>query len=166
MSASPPYTISYKRKHPRLEQDACTGGVNQRFDPDKLPDDIDQLKQMCFDLQLENDLMKGVVEIIKKDHSVDLKKLTNTEKTLLIDGLRPTYSLICLANRSAISLPSYCYARASLRKSDKYEAVRAVLREEFAAVGRSRGYRFLHARLCQRSDVLHVNEKKVRELMR
>lgn len=45
-------------------------------------------------------MMREVVEVVKKDPGADLRRLSNREKTLLIDRLRPAYSL-----RSMTCLP-------------------------------------------------------------
>ena len=48
---------------------------------------------MVRELRMENDLMREVVELVKKDPGADPSSLTNREKAALIDALRGTYSL-------------------------------------------------------------------------
>jgi hypothetical protein len=47
-------------------------------------------------LRLEQDLPKKVNEISKKDTGINRQLLNNREKTLLVDALRQTYTLVDL----------------------------------------------------------------------
>ena len=55
-------------------------------------DDAEALRRRVEELELENALMREVVEVAEKDLGADLRRLSNREKTLLIDRLRPAYS--------------------------------------------------------------------------
>lgn len=134
-----------------------------RADAGSLPDDAGELKRMVLELQLENDLMRQVVELLKKDPGVDPARLSNREKAQVIDAMRGTYSLSCLASRLGIAASSYHYARAAAAAPDKWAEARAAVVEEFEGAGRSRGYRYVHRRLAERG--IACGERKVRELM-
>ena len=56
-------------------------------------DDVEALRRRVEELELENALMREVVEVVKKDPGADLRRLSNREKTLPVDRLRPTCSL-------------------------------------------------------------------------
>lgn len=43
-------------------------------------------------MELEDALMREVVEVVKKDPGADLRCLSDREKTLPVDRLRPAYS--------------------------------------------------------------------------
>ena len=60
-------------------------------------DDVEALRRRVEELELENALMREVVEVVKKDPGADLRRLSNREKTMLIDRLRPRYSLRSMA---------------------------------------------------------------------
>ena len=60
-------------------------------------DDTETLRRRVEELELENALMREVAEAVKKDPGANLRRLSNREKTLLIDRLRPTYSLSSMA---------------------------------------------------------------------
>ena len=68
--------------------------------------------------------MREVVEVVKKDPGADLRRLSNREKTLLIDRLRPAYSLSSMTCLLAIAPSSYHYHHARLGV-DKYAGLRA-----------------------------------------
>lgn len=129
-----------------------------------LPDDPEELKRMVRELRMENDLMREVVELVKKDPGADPSSLTNREKAALIDALRGTYSLSSLTSRLAIPPSSYYYARRAAAAPDRWAEARAALAEEFEAVGGSRGYRYLRMRLAARG--IACGERTVRRLMR
>lgn len=44
-------------------------------------------------MELEDALMREVVEVAEKDPGADLRRLSDREKTLPVDRLRPAYSL-------------------------------------------------------------------------
>jgi transposase-like protein len=67
-----------------------------------LPDDPAELKRMVLDLQLENDLMRAVVEVVKKDLGADPSGLTAEEKARVALALRGTCSVTSLASRETM----------------------------------------------------------------
>ena len=91
-------------------------------------------------LELENDILRGVVEVLKAARP---RALTNGEKTLVIEHLRRTtdHSLRELTDSLRISKSSYEYQRASIARGDKYARVRRRIVEIFEAANRTRGYR-------------------------
>ncbi len=85
--------VEARRKRPRRRPAAP---VEQGEDPVDLSaaddDDAEALRRRVEELELENALMREVVEVVKKDPGADLRRLSNREKTLLIDRLRPAHS--------------------------------------------------------------------------
>lgn len=116
-------------------------------------------------LQLENDVLRGVVELLKAEGP---SGLTNREKALVIDRLRQTtdHSLRDLTASLRISKSSYEYQRAAIARADKYAAVREKVTEVFEGANRSRGYRYVTHRLRELEDPIVVSEKVVRRIMR
>lgn len=55
-------------------------------------DDAEALRRGAEELGLEDALMREVAEVAGKDPGADPRRLSNREKTLLIDRLRPAYS--------------------------------------------------------------------------
>ena len=55
-------------------------------------DDAEALRRRVEEPEPGNALMREVVEVAEKDPGADLRRLSNGEKTLLIDRLRPAYS--------------------------------------------------------------------------
>ena len=122
-------------------------------------DDAEALRRRVEELELENALMREVVEVVKKDPGADLRRLSNREKTLLIDRLRPAYSLSSMTCLLAIAPSSYHYHHARLGV-DKYAGLRAEVAGAFAASKGRYGYRRIKAVLKT-----GVSEKVIRRIM-
>ena len=78
-------------------------------DKDELMMELESLKRQVYRLQLELDILQKAAELVKKDQGIDLRKMTNREKTMVIDDLREKYPLNELLTVVAISKSSYFY---------------------------------------------------------
>ncbi len=116
-------------------------------------------------LELENDILRGVVEVLK---AASLDALTNREKTLVIEHLRQTtgHALKDLTASLRISKSSYEYQRAALARPDKYAGLRSKIADIFEGASRSRGYRYVTHELRELEEPIVVSEKVVRRIMR
>ena len=56
-------------------------------------DELDALKQKMHDMQLEMDILKETIAVLKKDPGINLDPLKNREKVVIIDALQQKYSL-------------------------------------------------------------------------
>jgi hypothetical protein len=108
---------------------------------------LEALKGELRRLQLEHDLLKKANEIIKKDLGVNLQLLTNREKTMLVDALRPAHAVKELLAALDLARSSYFYHRGQIRLGDRYVDVRRTLSEIFERNRRCYGYRRMHASL-------------------
>jgi putative transposase len=125
---------------------------------------LEALKGELRRLQLEYDLLKKANEIIKKDLGVHLQLLTNREKTMLVDALRPSHAVKELLAALELARSSYFYHRSRIRLGDRYVDVRRTLSEIFERNRRCYGYRRMHASL--RRMCISLSEKVVRRLMK
>ena len=135
-------------------------------DPDKaqVEQQLEALKGELRRLQLEHDLLKKANEILKKDLGVNLQLLTNREKTMLIDALRPTHAVKELLAALGLARSSYFYHRGQIRLGDRHVDLRRTLAEIFERNRRCYGYRRMHASL--RRMCICLSEKVVRRLMK
>ena len=62
-------------------------------DRDALLSEVESLKSQIHRLKLEKAILEGTVDIVKKDPGVDLKRLTNKEKAILVGTLKNEYPL-------------------------------------------------------------------------
>lgn len=122
-------------------------------------DDTETLRRRVEELELENALMREVAEVVKKDPGANLRRLSNREKTLLIDRLRPAYSLNSMICLLGIAPSSYHYHHTRLGV-DKYSGFRTEVAEAFAASKGRYGYRRIKAMLRT-----GVSEKMIRRIM-
>ena len=128
-----------------------------------LESEAESLKEQIRRLKMERGILEGTVEIVKKDPGADPGNLTNMEKTLLIDALRPTYRLIELREYLCISKSSYFYCRLALCRDDKYAEARSLIARLFDENGRCYGYRRMHSLLGR--EGMTISEKVVRRIM-
>lgn len=140
---------------------------------DELLGEIDSLREKIAELEaearfhkMEVAVWKGAAELVKKDPGIDPKRLTNKEKTILIDALKTTFPLNELLGYLRLARSSYYYQEKALCSPDKYALLRALVREEFEAEGGARGHRTVWARLRKREDPIVVSEKVVLRIMK
>ena len=87
-------------------------------------DEINQLKSQIQDMQLEIDILKETINVLKKDPDIDQSALSNREKAVIIDVLKNRYSLPLLLQKLQLSKSSYYYQEQSLQKEDRYTLLR------------------------------------------
>lgn len=66
-------------------------------------DEINQLKAQMQDMQLEIDILKETINVLKKDPDIDQSALSNREKAVIIDVLKNRYSLPLLLQKLQLS---------------------------------------------------------------
>lgn len=76
--------------------------------PAEPPSELGALRARCEELELENAILAGTIEILKKDPGADLSALTAAERAALAESLRPRFGLPRVL--AALSLPrsTYC----------------------------------------------------------
>lgn len=126
--------------------------------------DTAEMAARIKDLELENDILKQTIEILKKDQGIDLLKLKNREKTMIVDALRNKYSLSLLLKKLEISKSSYSYQHKIQQLPYKYEDIKTRIVELFNENKERYGYRRIHALL--RKENIIISEKIVRQIMR
>lgn len=149
----------------------ATALMNASDDPrGKLPEgesasfaEMEKLKSQMQDMQLEIDILKETLEVLKKDPGVDMTTLRNHEKAVIVDALRNGYALPILLQKLKLSRSSCYYQRKQTLYPDKYEALRCHIKVLFATNSGRYGYRRIHTWLA-REDI-HISEKIVRRIM-
>jgi transposase InsO family protein/transposase-like protein len=143
---------------------------NKNIKPDSLTEgklsstsEIEQLQAQMFNMQMEIDILKETINVLKKDPGVDLTVLKNREKVVIIDALKNKYSLPVLLNRLNLSKSSYYYQETAKNKEDKYIEVRKRILELFNENKGRYGYRRIYG-LLKRENIT-VSEKVIRRIM-
>lgn len=75
------------------------------------PQDISELQEQIKQLQMEVDVLKEALNLLKKDPSINITDLKNREKAVVIDSLKDKYSLPLLLKVLHIAKSSYYYQR-------------------------------------------------------
>ena len=127
-------------------------------------DELEALRTQIRELQLEVDVLKETIEVLKKDPGADLAGLKNREKAVIIGALGKKYALPTLLAYFNMARSSYYYQKASLSKPDKYMRYREKIKSLFRENRGVYGYRRLHQALKQEGIIL--SEKVVRQIMK
>lgn len=123
------------------------------------------LEEKIRQLELENDILRGTVEVLK---GASLGNLSNKEKAILIEWLRQNtdHRLRELTDFLRISKSSYEYWKVHMDDADVRGEIADDVERIFREEGRSaRGYRFVHAVLVGERGA-PISEKIVRDVMR
>ena len=110
----------------KLEEETVIG-------TDSSPNEIEQLKSKMQDMQLEIDILKETINVLKKDPDIDLSALSNREKAVIIDVLKARYSLPLLLEKMQLSKSSYRRIHALLKRENviiSEKIVRRIMKEE------------------------------------
>ena len=115
-------------------------------------------------LGLRRAILEGTVELLGKDRSADPKMLTNREKTVLVESLRPAHKLNVLLDAVGMAKSGYRYQRSALARPDKYANLRIRIAEIFHESDGRYGCRRAHAAL--KAEEVVVSEKVVCRIMK
>ena len=72
-------------------------------EPAEPPSELEELRRRCGELELENAILRGTVDILKKDPGADPSDLTRAERAALAESLRAEFGLARVL--AALSLP-------------------------------------------------------------
>ena len=125
--------------------------------------EVEKLKAQMLEMQMEIDILKETINVLKKDPGIDQAALSNREKAVIIDALKTEYSLPHLLKKLHLSKSSYYYQEKVISQPDKYFSLRIHIKELFAKNKNRYGYRRIHA-LLKREGII-VSEKIVRRIM-
>lgn len=111
----------YNWKNQQLGREAPASMARHRnlpspTDLEDLESELGELRRNALRLQLEHDLLQKANELLKKDLGIDLWRLTNWEKTQLVDALRQIHALPGLLARLDLARSSYFYHRVTVTK--------------------------------------------------
>ena len=127
-------------------------------------EEINELRSKIQDMQMEIDILKETIKVLKKDPGVSMTILKNSEKVVIVDALKNRYSLPLLLDRLALPKSSYYYQKSSIKKRDKYAETRHRIITIFNENKNCYGYHSVHA-VMQKENLI-VSEKIVRRIMR
>lgn len=123
-----------------------------------------QLQADIEKLRMQKDILEQCALIIKKGRDVDPTRLSNREKTHVINVLRNRYPLKTLLFELALAKSSYCYQNSALARPDKYAVLRENIKHLFDENLGRYGYRRIWW-LLKRQGIC-ISEKVIRRLMK
>ena len=101
-----------------------TANINVNPNDITSAEDINELKAQMLDLQMEIDILKETINVLKKAPGIDQTALTNQEKAVIIDALKNKYSLPNLLKKLNLAKSSYYYQEKNIYAEDKYSDLR------------------------------------------
>ena len=113
---------------------------------------------------MEVDVLKETLNILKKDQGVNVAKLKNREKAVVIDAVKDKYPLPQLLKCLCMSKISYYYQKSVMTQNDKYKELGKQIRTIFHNNRNCYGYRRIHGEL--KNMKITVSEKVVRRIMK
>ncbi len=125
---------------------------------------IEDLKAQMVEMQMEIDVLKETIEVLKKDPGVNMESLKNKEKTVVVDALREKYPLSRLLDVLHLSKSSYYYQKSIENQTDKYICIRKRIIEIFHENNKRYGYRRIYGILLKEGII--VSEKVIRRIMK
>lgn len=138
---------------------------NIDFNAESVPKaEISDLQDQIKQLQMEVDVLKEALNLLKKDPGINITKLKNREKAVVIDAVKDKYPLPQLLKFLRIAKSSYYYQENVMKQPDKYYELRIRIKEIFRECRNCYGYRRIHEELKKLGST--VSEKIVRRIMK
>lgn len=126
--------------------------------------ELDELNAKIQDMQLEIDILKETIEVLKKDPGISKAPLKNREKAVIVDALKGKYPLPALQEKLKMAKSSYYYQRTRVSFSAKHEDDRRAIAAIFHDNKQRYGYRRIKMVLNRGGYIL--SEKVIRRIMR
>ena len=126
--------------------------------------EIDELKTKIQDMQLELDILKETIDVLKKDPGINKSPLSNGEKAVIADALKTKYPLPVLLKKLRMAKSSYYYQKKRFCFAEKHKDDCRVVTSIFRNNKERYGYRRIKVILNREGYVL--SEKVIRRIMR
>lgn len=135
--------------------------------PEVLPDDPQELKKIINDLQLDNAILREVLDVLKVAQAIEDKPVANKVKTEVVARLEKDFGAQKTCTRMGLARSSYYYHYERLTDpAIENSTLKTDVEQAFRVDGQSaRGYRFVYSRLAQKYGN-PVSEKRIRHIMR
>ena len=93
--------------------------------------DISELQDQIKQLQMEVDILKEALGLLKKDQGINMMKLKNHEKVVVIDAVEDKYPLHQRLKCLCMAKSSYYYQKSVMKRPDKYAKIRIQIKMIF-----------------------------------
>ena len=126
--------------------------------------DISELQDQIKQLQMEVDILKEALGLLKKDQGINMMKLKNHEKVVVIDAVEDKYPLQQRLKCLCMAKSSYYYQKSVMKHPDQYAKIRVQIKMIFQKNRNCYGYRCIYEEL--KKIGVTVSEKIVRRIMK
>ena len=113
---------------------------------------------------MEVDILKEALGLLKKDQGINMMKLKNHEKVVVIDAVEDKYPLHQRLKCLCMAKSSYYYQKSVMKRPDKYAKIRVQIKMIFQKNRNCYGYRRIYEEL--KKIGVTVSEKIVRRIMK
>lgn len=127
------------------------------------PPEMQHMQDQIKEMQLEIDILKETMDVLKKDPGIDQTALKNSEKAVIVDALKDKYLLPTLLIKLNLSKSSYYYQVSACKRQDKYLDIRNRISKMFHENKGRYGYRRIYGLL--KRDGITISEKVIRRIM-
>lgn len=156
---------SKDKGHTKASKHTCAPYMRKPHVPSELPDDPAALKAIIGELQLNNDVLREVLAVLKAEPGFNPGTLTNNEKATVVLGLTDKYPAGVICKQIGLARSSYYYSLDSMTTPSASRCVDNAVKEAFEIDGESaRGYRFVK-HIVDRRLGRPISEKVVRTSM-
>lgn len=138
-------------------------GTEGTFDRDARSDEIASLKRQLKEAQLELDVARAKIAVLKKEEGLSMD-MTTDELVEVVSLLRPKYGLSASLRKLGVPRSTYYYRIAAVKRADKYERARESITRIFDGSGGTYGYRRVHDSL--KNDGITLAKGVIARLMR
>lgn len=161
-----PYTVRKWGNYYKKQGYSITMSRNKKKDSSSALSlkELEALRAQMLDMQMEIDILKETINVLKKDPGVDPTALSNKEKAVIVDALKNNYSLPKLFKKLQLSRSSYYYTELSHSAKTTQASLIKRIQEIFQENDARYGYRRIHSIL--RREGIIVSEKIVRRIMK
>lgn len=136
-----------------------------RTEPAPEPADVAELQKRVKQLELENAVMRELLDILKADPRGSAGNPTNREKAEAVARLKDRFAVADLCAVLHLGRSDYYYLR-SHPAADRDADIREAVVSAFEEAGRIRGYRYVAHAIRTGPDPVRASEKRVRRVMR
>ena len=124
-------------------------------------EEVQKLKAQMQDMQMEIDILKETLNVLKKDPGVDITVLKNREKAAIVDAVKAKCRLPILLGKFHMARSSYYYQHALSNRRHVRNGLTGKIKELFIQNKGRYGYRRIHA-LLKRIGII-VSDVRVRQ---
>ena len=129
-------------------------------------EDVAALKRRIYQLELENDVLRELMDVLKGGARTKMRAPTNAEKAEVAAKLRGRYPMADICATLQISRSVCYYHLARPAPADPDADIREAVIAAFRGADATRGYRYVKHEMESAAVPIRASEKRIRRVMR